>query len=336
MRPPLHSKFVDKAQAAITSAIEVYNKPAFGYREETFALLALNAWELLLKGKVLKDSKNNLGAIRVFEHRHTKSGGKTKKRYLKRNRTGNPMTIGIGSCIDALNRTKAQVSNEVIANIYALVAIRDNSAHYITASPVLARQVLEIASASVKNFVTLAKHWFGQDFSNTLTMMLPLSFISGDKEVESVVVTADEGRLIGYLQHLSEKDSNPEAPFSVAVRLQVKFEKSSQATVPKVQWSNDPDAVKVTISEEDVRAKFPWDYRELVRRLKARYSDFKQDERFHSIRKPLLADAKLTKSRFLDPANPKSPKKDFYNPNVIPTFDRHYTQDPHAAIRELL
>jgi hypothetical protein len=60
MRPPLHSKFVDKAHAAITSAVEIYNKPSFAYREETFTLLALNAWELLLKAKVLKDGDNDL------------------------------------------------------------------------------------------------------------------------------------------------------------------------------------------------------------------------------------------------------------------------------------
>lgn len=48
MRPPIHERFVDKAAAAITAAVEVYNKPAFMQREETFAILALNAWEPLL------------------------------------------------------------------------------------------------------------------------------------------------------------------------------------------------------------------------------------------------------------------------------------------------
>ncbi|WP_332451900.1 DUF3644 domain-containing protein [Burkholderia ubonensis] len=39
MRPPLHQRFVDKSVAAITAAVEVYNKPAFLYREETFPSL---------------------------------------------------------------------------------------------------------------------------------------------------------------------------------------------------------------------------------------------------------------------------------------------------------
>ncbi|WP_423967425.1 DUF3644 domain-containing protein [Candidatus Binatus sp.] len=52
-----------KSEVAIISAIEIYNKPDFKYREETFALLALNAWELLLKVKVLAENANNARSI---------------------------------------------------------------------------------------------------------------------------------------------------------------------------------------------------------------------------------------------------------------------------------
>lgn len=324
MRPSLHTKFLEKAQAAITSAVEVYNKPSFAYREETFALLALNAWELLLKAKVLKDGDNDLKVIRVYEPRKTVKGAPSKKLYLKRNRAGNPQTISLGACLVALERTSARLTHEVKGNLVALTAIRDNSAHYISASPVLAKQVLEIASASVKNFVILAKQWFGRDFSDSLSLVLPLSFMSGAKEVDSVVVTADENRLIRYLQQLATIDSKTSSPFAVAVRLHVKLEKSSLATASKVEISKDPDAVKVTLSEEDIRDKYPWDYRELTKRLIDRYTDFKQDAHFHSIRKPLLQDERYVKSRYLDPGNPKSPKKDFYNPNVLQVFDQHY------------
>ena len=37
------------------AAIEVYNKPDFLYRGETFSILAINSWELLLKAKHIKD-----------------------------------------------------------------------------------------------------------------------------------------------------------------------------------------------------------------------------------------------------------------------------------------
>ena len=50
-KSPRSVKLYRKAEAALISAIEAYNKPDFKYREETFSILALNAWELLLKAK---------------------------------------------------------------------------------------------------------------------------------------------------------------------------------------------------------------------------------------------------------------------------------------------
>jgi hypothetical protein len=54
MRPPRHSFLVEKAIHAASAAIEIYNKPGFRYREESFAILMLNAWELLLKARIVK------------------------------------------------------------------------------------------------------------------------------------------------------------------------------------------------------------------------------------------------------------------------------------------
>lgn len=110
MRPPLHQKLVDKAVAAITAAVEVYNKPSFVYREETFAILALNAWELLLKAKVVKDAGNDLKSIRVYQARPTKSGEPSKKLCLKRNRAGNAQPISLGSCIVELDKTSSDTA----------------------------------------------------------------------------------------------------------------------------------------------------------------------------------------------------------------------------------
>lgn len=326
MRPPVHLRFVDKASAAMTSAIEVYNKPSFAYREETFAILALNAWELLLKAKLLKDAGNDLKCIRVYEPRKTKAGKASKKLYLKRNRAGNPHSISIGSCVVALDKSAAKLPLEIKGNLTALTSIRDNSVHYVTASPVLTKQVQELASACVRNFVILSKDWFSRDLSPVLNLVLPLSFVTGGGEVESVVVSPDESRLIKYLQHLAEADTDTSSPYAVAVRLQVKLEKSSLASASKVQVSKDPEAVKITLSEQDIREKYPWDYRELCLRLSQRYTDFKQDGKFHALRKPMLTDEKFAMPRFLDPGNPKSPKKDFYNPNVLPVFDLSYSK----------
>lgn len=332
MRPALYSKFVEKAEAALVAAVEIYNKPSFRYREETFALLSINAWELLLKARLLKDSANDPKVIRVYEPRRTKSGKISKKLYLKRNRAGNALTISLGACINGLDKNPTtRLSQEIKLNLEALTAVRDGAAHYINASPVLAKRVLEVASATVKNFVVLANSWFGIDFSDSLSLILPVSFLSGDKEIESVVVTRGESRLLNYLQNLAAVETDAGSPFAVAIKVRVKFERSKLATATKVQVTNDPDAVKVIMTEENVRERYPWDYKALVTKCASRYSDFKVDKKFHTLRKPLMADAKYGHSRYLDPSNPKSGRKDFYSPAILEVLDKQYTAKPTAG-----
>jgi hypothetical protein len=217
-----------------------------------------------------------------------------------------------------------RLSPEIKLNLDALIAIRDGAAHYINASPVLAKQVLEVASATVKNFIVLAKAWFDYDFSDSLSLILPLSFLGGKREIESVVVTRGEQRLLNYLQALATDEPEAGSPYAVAIRVQVKFERSKLATASKVQVTNDPDAVKVVLTEQDVRERYPWDYKTLLSKCVARYSDFKQDAKFHTLRKPLRGDARFVHSRYLDPSNPKSGRKDFYSPAILDVLDKNY------------
>ncbi len=59
----LYDALVEKSIAAAISAIEVYNKPDFRYRAENFAALMTNAWELLLKARILLDNDDQLDVL---------------------------------------------------------------------------------------------------------------------------------------------------------------------------------------------------------------------------------------------------------------------------------
>jgi len=88
-------RLMKNAEAALISSIEVYNKPTFAYREETFAILALNAWELLLNSKLLAvNDKQTQLSLCLFCKNKLHLGNYQKKQYVKRNRTGNSMTPG--------------------------------------------------------------------------------------------------------------------------------------------------------------------------------------------------------------------------------------------------
>lgn len=308
----------------MVSAVEIYNKPSFQYREENFAILALNAWELLLKAKLLKDAGNDIRALRVYESRRTKSGKSSTKQYLKRNRAGNPLTKSLHGCMLDFSRTTDALPGEVRTNLDGLVEIRDNSVHYITPSPVLVKQVQQIASAAVANFVYLSKKWFGQDLSGALHLVLPLSFDGIGHATDAVVVSSDEKRLIAHLKSLIATDTDAASECSVAVRYELRLEKSNAVAASAVQVVRESAAVKIQLTEEDIRARYPWDYRELCKRMSQRYTDFKQDQQFHAQRKPLLANDRFAKSRYLDPKNTKGVKKDFYSPNILSMFDTVY------------
>lgn len=325
MRPATHLRFVNKAIAALVSAVEIYNKPSFPYREEAFCILGINAWELLIKAKLVKDAGNDTRALYVYETRTKADGTPSKKQYLKRNRSGNPMSISLTAAVGQLNKSGNALPGEIVANLSALIAIRDNSVHYVTPSSVLAQQAQGLASASVQNFVLLAKKWFSQDFSHSLHLVLPLSFLAPSREAASVVVSTDESNLIKHLAALSAQDKG-KSEFFVAVKVALKMERTSLASASKVQISNDPDALHVTLSEHDIREKYPLDLAELCRRLKKRYQDFKQNAHFWAARAPLMKDERYVKSRYLDFGNPNSSRKDYYSPNILPQFDPHYTK----------
>lgn len=67
-----YQRLVEKSISAMLSAIEIYSKPDFKYREETFSILAINSWELLLKAKWLKDNNNSIDYLYVKENKRKK------------------------------------------------------------------------------------------------------------------------------------------------------------------------------------------------------------------------------------------------------------------------
>lgn len=83
-------ELLDRAVAATVAAIEIYNKPDFLYREEAFAVLAINGWELLLKAKWLLDNNNRPKSLYVMVPRLKADGTKGKKLQIKPTRSGNP------------------------------------------------------------------------------------------------------------------------------------------------------------------------------------------------------------------------------------------------------
>ena len=316
------TELAGKSVQAAVAAIEIYNKPDFSYREEAFALLMTNAWELLLKAKWVFDHGESVESLyRIVQDA---SG----RRIPKVNRSGNPDSHSAGYlATKLLEDPNSGLAKPCHDNLLALIEIRDNAAHFITKDLYIGRRVLEIGTASLRNYLLLATEWFQLDLSRYNFFLMPISFYHGFETAEPVTrdcYPQQIQRLLSYLDSLEQSDCADEENQHVALRLETKLVRGKDASSISFRWTDDPTAPAVRVREEDVLKNYPFTYRELACMMRRRYEDFLENGHFHQIRQELEKETKHVIERRLDPRNPNSSKQRFYNANILQEFDKHY------------
>lgn len=321
-----YRSLLDKSIESMLSAIEIYNKPNFNYREETFAVLSVNAWELLLKAYILKINKFRERSIYVLEPAINKDGSKHKKNKVpKLNRCGNPMSISV---FDAINRLSEdnQLPKNLKANLEALIELRDNSVHFVNVNSI-SHQVQELGFACINNYLNAIKMWKLEiDVSKYNLYLMPLAYV-GEKTNVASVITADNKSYIGFVQQLLQNQEKEDLDYDIAISIGINTKKENSFDSIGVKY--DENGVVVTMSDEDILKRFPWGHKELVERCKERYGDFKQDRKFNSLKKEIQANTKLSKERSLyvgKKDGKSSPKTFYYSTNVLKFMDQHYTR----------
>ena len=319
-------ELLERATAATVAAVEIYNKPNFPYRAESFCILAINGWELLFKAKWLRENNNRVRTLFVMEPRRRMDGTDSKLKKTKRTRSGNAFTHSI----DYLGKRlveKKQLDKAAMDNIDALIEMRDSCVHFYNQSNTkLAVRLQEIGAASLSNFVLAVKNWFSSDLSKLNFYLMPLSFVRLPRTTKGIILNSEEENFLSYLAELEQGTANDDSGFAVTINIEVKFTRSKAENAAKVRSSGDPDATNIRLTEEQIRETYPWDYGRLTEECEKRFQDFKCNREYHRFRKPLLGSAKYCYTRRLDPENPKSSKKVFYNPNILQELDKHYTK----------
>jgi len=312
-RKPIHlsERLVEKSLHAALSAIEVYNKPDFKYRVEAFAILMVNAWELLLKAKVAKDNGEQESSL----HQKHKDG------TTPLSRSGNPRTITIGEAMDKVN-----LDQTLADNLFGLIELRDNAIHLLNDSHLLNVKTLEVGTASLRSYLEMGKDWFGMNLSRYNFYLMPMSFFH-PHEMQSYSInqeTEQHRNLLRYITTLEEKHEADEVQtHNISLHLETKFVKSKLRYAP-----DDPNAISFKVdAEESFQKKYTWSYKDhLVPALSKRYADFKVDKKFLALKKQFEVDEVYSKERHLDWNKPKGQAKRYYCPNILKEFDKHYTK----------
>ena len=321
----LSRELVDRAILAMVAGIEVYNKPGFPYRNESFTILAINAWELLLKAKWLELHNNNKRSLYIYERRAIKSGKRSTKEYIKRTRSKSPFTHELGYLARQLV-TRKVLHPSATQNIDIMLEFRDCATHFLNENPSFENRLYEISAACVKNFANVAREWFGREVTEFDIHLMPLTFMTLPSSVAASLLNAEESNFLAFLDSVDEPAVDPESPYSVSVNIELKFIRSKAKDAFPVQVTGDSSAFPVKLTEEDIRQRYPWDYLTLTEKCKQRYEDFKANQLYHSIRKNLETDERYGRTRLLDPSNADGQKKTFFNPNILSEFDKHYSK----------
>ena len=326
----LSKELLDRAVPAMVAAIEIYNKPGFPYRNESFTILAINAWELLLKAKWLDLHGNKKRSLYIYEHRSTPSGKRSTKKYIKRTRSKAPFTHELGYLAKQLV-IKKLLDPSASQNIEIMLEFRDCATHFYNETTAFYTRLYEIGAACVKNFANVVHEWFQRDVTEFNLHLMPLTFMALPSSMKNSLLNTEESNFLKFMDSIDERNVDPESPYVVSVNVELRFTRSKSKDAFPVQVTGDPSALPVKLTEEDIRDRHPWDYARLTDRCRQRYGDFKVNQRYHDIRKELETDERFGRLRFLDPGNAKSAKKTFFNPNIMAELDKHYNKKEPSA-----
>ncbi|MBK8623997.1 MAG: DUF3644 domain-containing protein [Saprospiraceae bacterium] len=306
------------------SAIEIYNKPNFSYREETYAILAINSFELLLKAQLLKISGYKMEALYVMEPVITKSGlAHRTKRKPKLNRAKNPQTLGLIETIKHLEASGYKLTSNMSMNLLALLELRDSAIHFHN-DKVLTKEIQELGFANIKNYINIIKIWdIPIDLSLYNFYLMPLAYVDSKVQVDALL-TDEMRNYLNYVKAKLAQNDDTDEIFDIAISIDINFKKSN--SFESIGMFYDPDGLPITLSEEDIRSRFSLTYSEVCDIAKSRYSNFVQNMEFNTTMREIKYNTKLYHERKLDIDNPKSSKKPYFSTNIWQVLDAKYKQ----------
>lgn len=166
MQNGLIDTLLDKSEEAFLMAIEIYNKPTISYRLEGFAFFICNAWELLLKAKMLHE-----GNSIYFSD--------------KTNRT-----ISLNNCVSHIFTND---KDPVRRNLEIIIGLRNTSTHFIIKE--MDSIYLPFMQANVLNYSQKLFDFFDRDITEKINSSF-MTLIINEEEVKNEDILSRYGENI--------------------------------------------------------------------------------------------------------------------------------------------
>ena len=145
--PGLKGRLLNSSIDAYVLALETINRLSVRYRTETFAYLICNAWELLLKAKILDDTASR------------------KSIFYPRVRGQRLRTLALRDCI---KKVFPNEKDPIRRNLERIADLRDESVHLVIS--VIPRDIMGIFQACVLNYHNSLVNWFDVSLSDRVSV----------------------------------------------------------------------------------------------------------------------------------------------------------------------
>lgn len=173
--PGLQGRLLEKSIEAYVLALETINRLSIKYRIEAFVYLVCNAWELLLKAKLILDSGNRLAI------------------YEKGKKSDQPKhSHSLRICLAKLF---PDVENPVRRNVEFIASLRDQSVHLVLYT--IPKEVLGLFQASVLSYHRHLVEWFDVSLSDRVSvgmMTIVYDFVPDELDLGNAKLVRQMGK----------------------------------------------------------------------------------------------------------------------------------------------
>lgn len=340
--PEIVKQLLRKAKDSALLAIEFYNKPAVSFKSEGFITMMCIAWASLFHAYFFKNKikpyyrKSSKGKRPRFE--------KTKEKLPNGNIIEDYKWWELTECLRQYFKDK---NDGVRKNLEFFSWLRNLIVHRNL--PELDASLYAECQANILNFNNFLINEFGEkhriDFMLSFSLQMfqqPTNFLEASKDVLKKKGAKEIVEFIKCFRSSLSDDifSSPDYAFK-AVLIQVKNHESKDALA--LRFINEKDLTEeqkeqfknigfVLIKEKEKKVdgipdKYKLDYKALCIRLKTEIPSIKFNNQFHEIKKEILdKNPDLYYQRKLDDNNPKSPKKNYYDPIIIEKIKDAYKE----------
>lgn len=258
--PGLKGRLLENSADAYVMALETINRLSIKYRVEAFAYLICNAWELMLKAKIIEDA------------------GDKKFVYYKKKRGEPSRSLALRDC---LKKVFPNQNDPTRRNVELLADLRDEATHLVISQ--VPKDVLALFQACVVNYHKRLGEWWGVSLSDRVPVgMMTIVYDLSPDEVDpsNAVLRKKWGKeTANYLAQFQEEvrrefaSLGSPSEFSIDIDYRLVLTKKPQDADISLTIGPDGEPLGKVEVPKDSGKTHPYRQKELVEQIKDALDD---------------------------------------------------------------